>query len=172
MAAEKEDSVNWKIESVISEQLEIEEWISRNVVHLLDQGNTIPFIARYRKEQTGGLEVDKIRDINESGVSIYSCTDVAKKDMPNLDPSLRGAVSIARRLLDPMAEFVKVEPKHLGVGQYQHDMPENQRIAGLNETRAKKIVEYRQTNGLFINRKQLRLIKGIGDKSFEQCAGF
>lgn len=64
MAVEKDDSVNWKIECVISEQLEVEEWISKNVVQLLDQGNTIPFIARYRKEQTGGLEVDKIRDIS------------------------------------------------------------------------------------------------------------
>lgn len=64
MAVEKDDSVNWKIECVISEKLEVEEWISKNVVQLLDQGNTIPFIARYRKEQTGGLEVDKIRDIS------------------------------------------------------------------------------------------------------------
>lgn len=139
--------------------------------------------------------------VDESGASIYSVSDEAMKELPSLDPSLRGAVSIARRLLDPLAELVKIEPKHIGVGQYQHDMPENQlkhsldsvieecvsfvgvdvntgsesllrRIAGLNSTRAKKIIEWRETNGLFVNREQLKCLKGIGDKSYEQCAGF
>ncbi|XP_063429941.1 S1 RNA-binding domain-containing protein 1-like [Mytilus trossulus] len=139
--------------------------------------------------------------VDESGASIYSVSDQAKKELPTLDPSLRGAVSIARRLLDPLAELVKIEPKHIGVGQYQHDMPENQlklsldsvveecvsfvgvdvntgsesllrRIAGLNSTRAKKIIEWRESNGLFVNRGQVKCVKGIGDKSYEQCAGF
>ncbi|OWF38227.1 S1 RNA-binding domain-containing protein 1-like isoform X2 [Mizuhopecten yessoensis] len=139
--------------------------------------------------------------VRESGASIYSVTDVAKQELPNLEPSLRSAVSIARRLLDPLAEFVKVDPKHIGVGQYQHDMPEKQmqtsldsvveecvsfvgvdvntasehllrRTAGLTATRAKNIVEWREKNGAFINRDQIRHVKGVGPKSYEQCAGF
>ncbi|XP_021344188.1 uncharacterized protein LOC110444096, partial [Mizuhopecten yessoensis] len=70
--------------------------------------------------------------VRESGASIYSVTDVAKQELPNLEPSLRSAVSIARRLLDPLAEFVKVDPKHIGVGQYQHDMPEKQMQTSLD----------------------------------------
>ncbi|XP_060070603.1 S1 RNA-binding domain-containing protein 1-like [Ylistrum balloti] len=139
--------------------------------------------------------------VRESGASIYSVTDVAKQELPNLEPMLRSAVSIARRLLDPLAEFVKVDPKHLGVGQYQHDMPEKQmqtsldsvveecvsfvgvdvntasehllrRTAGLTASRAKNIVEWREKNGAFINRDQIRHVKGVGAKSYEQCAGF
>nr|XP_022329484.1 S1 RNA-binding domain-containing protein 1-like [Crassostrea virginica] len=139
--------------------------------------------------------------VNEDGASIYSCSDLAKEELPDLDPTLRGAVSIARRLLDPLAELVKIEPKHIGVGQYQHDIPESQlkaaldcvveecvsfvgvdlntgseallrRVAGLNQTKARSLIEWREKRGPFINRNQLKFIKGLGDKSFQQCAGF
>ncbi|XP_064596790.1 S1 RNA-binding domain-containing protein 1-like [Liolophura sinensis] len=139
--------------------------------------------------------------VNESGASIYSVSDQAKKEMPSLDVNLRSAVSIARRLQDPLAELVKIDPKHIGVGMYQHDVSDSllhksldsvveecvsfvgvdvnsgsecllRRVAGLTETRAKNIVAWRQTNGPFVNRMQIKLVKGIGEKSFVQCAGF
>ncbi|KAK3094188.1 hypothetical protein FSP39_025197 [Pinctada imbricata] len=139
--------------------------------------------------------------VDECGASIYSCSDEAKKEMPNLDPSLRGGVSIARRLQDPMAELVKINPKNIGVGQYQHDLPEKQlqtaldsvveecvsfvgvdlntcsepllrRIAGLNVKKAQNIIQWRESRGSFMNREQLKFVKGIGDKTYEQCIGF
>ncbi|XP_078593660.1 S1 RNA-binding domain-containing protein 1-like [Branchiostoma floridae x Branchiostoma japonicum] len=139
--------------------------------------------------------------VNESGASIYSVSDEAKKEMPDLDPNLRSAVSIARRLQDPLVELVKIEPKNIGVGMYQHDISESmlkaaldgvveecvsfvgvdinvcsetllRRLAGLNASKAKKVVEWREANGAFINREQLRSVKGLGPKTFEQCAGF
>ncbi|XP_078676315.1 S1 RNA-binding domain-containing protein 1-like [Branchiostoma floridae x Branchiostoma belcheri] len=139
--------------------------------------------------------------VNESGASIYSVSDEAKKEMPDLDPNLRSAVSIARRLQDPLVELVKIEPKNIGVGMYQHDISESmlksaldgvveecvsfvgvdinvcsetllRRLAGLNAGKAKKLVEWRDANGSFINREQLRSVKGLGPKTFEQCAGF
>ncbi|XP_067207990.1 S1 RNA-binding domain-containing protein 1 isoform X2 [Linepithema humile] len=139
--------------------------------------------------------------IDECGASIYSCSAEAKSEFPNLDPNLVSAISIARRLQDPMAELVKIEPKHLGVGQYQHDLPEKQllnaldeviseavsyvgvdintasqcllrRVAGLTNSRAASIIEWRIKHGPFKNREQLLNVKGIGSKTFEQCAGF
>ncbi|XP_059162177.1 S1 RNA-binding domain-containing protein 1-like [Physella acuta] len=139
--------------------------------------------------------------VDECGASIYSISDEAKKEFPDLDPTLRGAVSIARRLQDPLAELVKIEPKHLGVGMYQHDINKTKlqnalssvveecvsfvgvdlntcsecllkRVAGLNATKAKKLLEWRAKNGQFTNRQQLLSIKGLGAKGFEQCAGF
>ncbi|XP_042907860.1 S1 RNA-binding domain-containing protein 1 [Parasteatoda tepidariorum] len=139
--------------------------------------------------------------VNENGVSIYSVTKEAEAELPGMDPNLRSAVSIARRLQDPLLEYVKVEPKHLGVGMYQHDVAESQlkkaldsiveecvsfvgvdlnvcpetmlrKISGLSASRAKQIVEWRTLNGCFMNRQQLLLVKGLGQKSFEQCAGF
>jgi competence ComEA-like helix-hairpin-helix protein len=143
----------------------------------------------------------KFTIVNEQGTSIYSCSPVAQKEFPATDPNVISAISLARRLQDPLAELVKVEPRHLGVGMYQHDVPEKQlnctldevvvecvsfvgvdvnvashfllrRIAGLNSSRAEKIIEWRSTNGSFINRQQLKKVKGIGPKTFEQCAGF
>ncbi|GFG40507.1 hypothetical protein Cfor_06519 [Coptotermes formosanus] len=143
----------------------------------------------------------KFTIVNEQGASIYSCSAVAQKEFPGTDPNVISAISLARRLQDPLAELVKVEPKHLGVGMYQHDVPEKQlnctldevvvecvsfvgvdvnvashfllrKIAGLNSSRAEKIIEWRATNGSFINRQQLKQVKGIGPKTFEQCAGF
>ncbi|KAG8443632.1 hypothetical protein GDO86_008977 [Hymenochirus boettgeri] len=138
---------------------------------------------------------------NEAGASIYSVSPEAAKEMPGLDPNLRSAVSIARRVQDPLAELVKIEPKHIGVGMYQHDVSQTllkgtldsvveecvsfvgvdinicsetllRHIAGLNATRAKNIIEWREKSGPFINREQLKLVKGLGPKSFQQCAGF
>ncbi|PNF21294.1 hypothetical protein B7P43_G02121 [Cryptotermes secundus] len=139
--------------------------------------------------------------VSEQGASIYSCSPVAQKEFPDTDPNVISAVSLARRLQDPLGELVKVEPKHLGVGMYQHDVPEKElscaldevvvecvsfvgvdvniashcllrRVAGLNSSRAEKIIEWRSNNGPFINRQQLKQVKGIGPKTFEQCAGF
>ncbi|XP_005101492.2 S1 RNA-binding domain-containing protein 1 [Aplysia californica] len=139
--------------------------------------------------------------VDECGASIYSVSDEAVKEMPDLDPTLRGAVSIGRRLQDPLAELVKIDPKNLGVGMYQHDLNKTslqtalgsvveecvsfvgvdlntcsecllRRVAGLNATKAKKILEWRSKNGYFTSRQQLLTIKGLGKKGFEQCAGF
>jgi uncharacterized protein len=139
--------------------------------------------------------------VNESGASIYSASDLARQEFPDLDLTVRGAISIARRLQDPLAELVKIDPKSIGVGQYQHDVDQNhlQRslqttiescvnrvgvdlntaswallryIAGVNERTAKKIVEFRNDHGRFQSRVQLTAVPGVGPKTFEQAAGF
>nr|XP_031841639.1 S1 RNA-binding domain-containing protein 1 [Nomia melanderi] len=139
--------------------------------------------------------------VDESGASIYSCSKEAKSEFPDLDTNIISAASIARRLQDPLAELVKVEPKHLGVGMYQHDLPEKQlsatlnevvseavsfvgvdvntasqcllkRVAGLNVSRANNIIQWRNEFGPFRNRQHILEVKGIGSKTFEQCAGF
>ncbi|KAM4607034.1 S1 RNA-binding domain-containing protein 1 [Polymixia lowei] len=138
---------------------------------------------------------------NEAGASIYSVSPEAVKEMPDLDPNLRSAVSIGRRVQDPLAELVKIDPKHIGIGTYQHDVSAGalkaaldgvvqecvsfvgvdinicsetlmRHVAGLNAGRARSIAEWRETNGPFVNREQLKLVKGMGPKSFQQCAGF
>ncbi|XP_051232141.1 S1 RNA-binding domain-containing protein 1 [Dicentrarchus labrax] len=138
---------------------------------------------------------------NEAGASIYSVSPEAVKEMPDLDPNLRSAVSIGRRVQDPMAELVKIDPKHIGIGTYQHDVSAGslkaaldgvvqecvsfvgvdinicsetlmRHVAGLNAGRAKNIAEWRELNGPFINREQLKLVKGMGPKTYQQCAGF
>jgi uncharacterized protein len=139
--------------------------------------------------------------VNESGASIYSASEYAAKEFPDLDVTIRGAISIARRLQDPLAELVKIEPKSIGVGQYQHDVSQTAlarsldaviedcvnavgvdvntaspalltRISGLNQTLANNIVEFRNQNGAFRNRDQLKKVPRLGDKTFEQAAGF
>ena len=139
--------------------------------------------------------------VSEAGASVYSASAFAASEFPELDVSLRGAVSIARRLQDPLAELVKIDPKSIGVGQYQHDVnqralaraldatvedcvnavgvdvntasaPLLARVSGLNRVLAKNVVEYRDANGPFPNRKKLRKVPRLGDKSFEQAAGF
>ena len=139
--------------------------------------------------------------VSEAGASVYSASAFAAAEFPELDVSLRGAVSIARRLQDPLAELVKIDPKSIGVGQYQHDVnqralarsldatvedcvnavgvdvntasaPLLARVSGLNSALAKNIVEYRDANGPFSNRKKLRKVPRLGDKTFEQAAGF
>jgi uncharacterized protein len=139
--------------------------------------------------------------VSEAGASVYSASEFAAAEFPDLDVSLRGAVSIARRLQDPLAELVKIDPKSIGVGQYQHDVnqralgrsldatvedcvnavgvdvntasaPLLARVSGLNNALAKNIVEYRNANGPFTNRKTIRKVPRLGDKTFEQAAGF
>ncbi|MGH7874025.1 MAG: Tex family protein [Candidatus Binatia bacterium] len=139
--------------------------------------------------------------VSEAGASVYSASAFAAAEFPELDVSLRGAVSIARRLQDPLAELVKIDPKSIGVGQYQHDVnqralarsldatvedcvnavgvdvntastPLLARVSGLNSTLAKNIVEFRNTNGRFTNRRTIRKVPRLGDKTFEQAAGF
>ncbi|KAF6775296.1 hypothetical protein AHF37_05568 [Paragonimus kellicotti] len=139
--------------------------------------------------------------ISEAGASWYSASALADEELPNLDVTFRGAVSIARRLQDPLAELIKVEPKHLGVGMYQHDLPEKRllaavdgvmeecisfvgvdlnaaplhilsRVAGLSKAKAKSILQYRSQVGVFRTRMDLLKIKGIGPTTFAQCAGF
>ncbi len=139
--------------------------------------------------------------VSEAGASVYSASENAAKEFPQLDVTLRGAVSIGRRLQDPLAELVKIEPKAIGVGQYQHDVDQNQlaqsldaviedcvnhvgvdvntasielltQVAGLNRTTASNIVAHRDSEGPFRNRKQLLKVARLGPKAFEQCAGF
>ncbi|MBR1555802.1 MAG: helix-hairpin-helix domain-containing protein, partial [Oscillospiraceae bacterium] len=139
--------------------------------------------------------------VSEAGASVYSASELAAEEFPDYDVSLRSAVSIARRLQDPLAELVKIDPKAIGVGQYQHDMPQNDlktaldgvveecvnavgvdlntasvpllsHIAGINNTVAKNIVKYREENGAFRSRKELLKVPKLGKKAFEQCAGF
>lgn len=139
--------------------------------------------------------------VSEAGASVYSASKLAAEEFPDYDVSLRSAVSIARRLQDPLAELVKIDPKAIGVGQYQHDMPQNRMnealsgvvedcvnsvgvdlntashsllsyISGINATVAKNIVAYREENGRFTDRKQLLKVSKLGKKAFEQCAGF
>ncbi|ERE01851.1 Tex family protein [Pseudogulbenkiania ferrooxidans] len=139
--------------------------------------------------------------VSEAGASVYSASELAAKEFPGMDVSLRGAVSIARRLQDPLAELVKIDPKSIGVGQYQHDVNQSQlaraldgvvedcvnavgvdvntasvplltRISGLNATLASNIVSYRDQNGAFRTRKELLKVPRLGDKTFEQAAGF
>ena len=139
--------------------------------------------------------------VNESGASIYSASEIARQEFPDLDLTVRGAISIARRLQDPLAELVKLDPKSIGVGQYQHDVDQNhlhksleiviescvnrvgvdlntaswallRYVAGINERTAQKIVEFRNAHGRFRSRIQLTAVPGIGPKTFEQAAGF
>jgi len=139
--------------------------------------------------------------VNESGASIYSASDVAREEFPDKDITVRGAVSIGRRLMDPLAELVKIDPKSIGVGQYQHDVDQNQLqsslddtviscvnsigvelntaskqilayISGLGPQLAQNIVDYRNKNGAFKRRSELRQVPRLGDKAFEQAAGF
>lgn len=139
--------------------------------------------------------------VNEAGASIYSASEYAAKEFPDLDVTIRGAISIARRLQDPLAELVKIDPKSIGVGQYQHDVSQVQlarsldavvedcvnavgvevntassallaRVSGLNQTLANNIVEYRNANGAFTSRAQLKAVPRLGEKTFEQAAGF
>ena len=163
--------------------------------------------------ETEQMAVELIRQVNgigagvsymivsEAGASVYSASKLAAEEFPQFDVNLRSAVSIARRLQDPLAELVKIDPKAIGVGQYQHDMPQKQldealsavvedcvnavgvdvntaspslltQVAGLTTTTAKNIVKYREENGAFTSRKQLLKVPKLGPKAFEQCAGF
>jgi uncharacterized protein len=151
-------------------------------------------------KQEGLLGVFSVT-VNESGASIYSASDLARQEFPDLDLTVRGAISIARRLQDPLAELVKIDPKSIGVGQYQHDLSEFKlsrsldavvedcvnavgvdvntasvpllaRVSGIGESLAENIVGHRDTNGPFRTRRALKDVARLGPKAFEQCAGF
>lgn len=182
----------------------IETLIKRHNVDLIAIGNgtasreTDAFVGDLLKKS--GLSATKII-VSEAGASVYSASELAAKEFPDLDVSIRGAVSIARRLQDPLAELVKIDPKAIGVGQYQHDVSQSQlakkldaviedcvnavgvdvntassalltRVAGLSTTIAQNIVDYRDANGRFENRITLKKVARLGPKAFEQCAGF
>ena len=196
------------------------------IVYLHQENNALATLARLIKQHgvkliaigngTASRETDKLAGelikalpdaglhkivVSEAGASIYSASELAAKEFPELDVSLRGAVSIARRLQDPLAELVKIDPKSIGVGQYQHDVNQSQlaksldavvedcvnavgvdvntasvpllaRISGLNQTLAQNIVAWRDQNGAFDNRKTLLKVPRLGEKTFEQAAGF
>ena len=125
--------------------------------------------------------------VNEAGASVYSASKLATEEFPNFDVGQRSAASIARRLQDPLAELVKIDPKSIGVGQYQHDMNQKNKvgvdlntasaslleyISGISKVIARNIVDYREANGRFVNRKQLLKVPKLGPKAYEQCAGF
>ena len=139
--------------------------------------------------------------VSEAGASVYSASDVARREFPDYDVTVRGAVSIGRRLMDPLSELVKIDPKSIGVGQYQHDVDQKQLaaslgdvvescvnsvgvelntasrellsyVSGIGPALADKIVDYRNRNGAFADRQSLLKVKGLGEKAFEQCAGF
>ncbi|WP_290678472.1 Tex family protein [Aquabacterium sp.] len=152
------------------------------------------------QQMAPGTPIEKVV-VSEAGASVYSASEFASKELPDLDVSLRGAVSIARRLQDPLAELVKIDPKSIGVGQYQHDVNQSEmartldavvedcvnavgvdlntasapllsRVSGLSTAVANSIVRWRDANGAFRNRKQLMDVAGLGAKTFEQAAGF
>ena len=152
-------------------------------------------------EMLRGLPGVSYMIVNEAGASVYSAGKLAAEEFPDYDVNLRSAISIARRLQDPLAELVKIDPKAIGVGQYQHDMPQKQldealngvvedcvnavgvdintaspsllqRVAGLNGTTAKNVVSYREENGAFTSRAQIKKVPKLGPKAFQQCAGF
>lgn len=182
----------------------VEQLVRHHHVDLIAIGNgtasreTDTFVTNLIKQS--GLKVQKII-VSEAGASVYSASELAAKEFPNMDVSLRGAVSIARRLQDPLAELVKIDPKSIGVGQYQHDVSQNllakrldavvedcvnavgvdvntassallARVAGLSTVLAQNIVDYRNENGKFNSRTTLKKVARLGPKAYEQCAGF
>ncbi len=183
---------------------ELKKLISKYNVSLISVGNG----TASRESEQVIVELIKELDtpvqyviVNEAGASVYSASKLATEEFPNFDVGQRSAASIARRLQDPLAELVKIDPKSIGVGQYQHDMNQKklsealngvvedsvnkvgvdlntasasllEYISGINRTIAKNIVDYRETNGRFTNRKQLLKVAKLGPKAYEQCAGF
>jgi uncharacterized protein len=152
-------------------------------------------------QQHPEIPIPAVVSVSESGASVYSASEIARKEFPDLDLTVRGAISIGRRLQDPLAELVKIDPKSIGVGQYQHDVhqplltskldevvvscvnkvgvelntasaPLLERVSGVGANLAKAIVEWRDANGRFSSREDLKKVKGLGAKAFEQCAGF
>ena len=180
----------------------VEKWVAKFQIEAIAIGNgtagreTEDFIKSIRFEP-----MPEIFMVNENGASIYSASEIAREEFPNKDLTVRGAVSIGRRLADPLAELVKIDPKSIGVGQYQHDVDQNElkqsldtvvlscvnhigvnlntasksllmHVSGLGSQLAQNIVQFRNDNGPFHSRKQLLAIPRLGDKAFEQCAGF
>ncbi|MBN6078163.1 RNA-binding transcriptional accessory protein [Aggregatibacter actinomycetemcomitans] len=185
--------------------LSIFQLIKQHNVELIAIGNGTASreTERFAKDVIKEIKENKPQTVvvSEAGASVYSASELAAQEFPKLDVSLRGAVSIARRLQDPLAELVKIEPKAIGVGQYQHDVNQSQlarkldavvedcvnavgvdlntasvpllaRVAGMTKTIAQNIVTYRDENGRFDSREQLKKVPRLGPKAFEQCAGF
>jgi uncharacterized protein len=181
----------------------LKEMVDSHKVTLITIGNGTASreTEKLAAELTRGSEIVKYLIVNEAGASVYSASPLARAEMPDLDVSLRGAVSIARRVQDPLAELVKIEPKAIGVGLYQHDVDQMQlfqalsgvvesvvnsvgvdlntaspalltHVSGVGPKLAEKIVSHRNTNGAFPTRKALLNISGLGIKAFEQAAGF
>lgn len=181
------------------------DWIRKYNIDIISIGNGTA------SRETEKVVADMLSDMNsdntsytivsEAGASVYSASKLAQEEYPDLDVTVRGAISIGRRLQDPLAELVKIDPKSIGVGQYQHDVNQKklgnaldgvvedcvnnvgvdlntastallQYVSGISKTIAKNIVKYREENGKFTTRKQLTDVKQLGDKAFEQCAGF
>jgi len=183
----------------------ISAWIEKHSIELIAIGNGTASRETERLvneviKKNASREIDKLM-VSEAGASVYSASELAAKEFPNLDVSFRGAVSIARRLQDPLAELVKIEPKSIGVGQYQHDVDQRAlgrslgavvedcvnavgvdvntasapllaRVSGINKTHAQKIVSHRDENGPFAERKDLLGVSRFGAKAFELSAGF
>ena len=184
---------------------ELEKIIKNNNIQFIAIGNGT---ASRETDKLAGILLNRLSEknirkitVSEAGASVYSASEIATEEFPDLDVSLRGAVSIARRLQDPLAELVKIDPKSIGVGQYQHDVdqirlaksldavvedcvnavgvdlntasaPLLARVSGLNKTIAKNIVAYRNENGAFKKRQELLKVPRLGSKAFEQAAGF
>lgn len=185
----------------------LKELIKKHKVDIISLGNgtasreseevIVTMIEELKKEN---IKVSYVIT-NEAGASVYSASDLASKEYPDLDVTVRGAISIGRRLQDPLAELVKIDPKSIGVGQYQHDIDQKKLgesltgvvegcvnsvgvdlntatpslltyVSGINKTIAQNIVDYRDENKGFKTRKELKKVKRLGDKAFEQCAGF
>ena len=183
-------------------KIEIKDLISEYKIDAIAIGRGTA--GRETKEFIESINLDskvKVYMVNEDGASVYSASKVARDEFPNHDITVRGAVSIGRRLMDPLAELVKIDAKSIGVGQYQHDVDQAllkkrldtivkscvnnvgvnlntaspqllSYVSGLGPQLAKNIVEYRNKNGLFTNRDSLKLVSRLGEKAFEQCAGF
>lgn len=186
----------------------LKQLVNKHGVEVVSLGNgtasreSEEVIARLIKEvkEETGKELYYVV-VSEAGASVYSASELATKEYPDINVSIRGAISIGRRLQDPLAELVKIDPKSIGVGQYQHDVAQKRLdeslkgivedcvnsvgvdlniatpsllsyIAGINSTIAQNIVAYREENGKFKTRKELLKVKRLGDKAFEQCAGF
>ncbi len=200
------DTVIYPFDKAFEAEATITNYIQKFNIDAIAIGNgtagreTEDFIKKIPAVQSAGKAVGLFM-VSEQGASIYSASDVAREEFPTKDVTVRGAISIGRRLMDPLAELVKIDPKSIGVGQYQHDVNQNmlktaldtvvescvnsvgvnlntaskhllQYVSGLGASIAKNIVEYRTQNGDFKSRQQLMKVPRLGGKAFEQCAGF
>ncbi|HEY6083102.1 MAG TPA: helix-hairpin-helix domain-containing protein, partial [Chitinophagaceae bacterium] len=180
----------------------LKEWVQKYHIAAIAIGNGTA--GRETEEFVNGIDFERkpLRFmVNENGASVYSASAAAREEFPEYDVTVRGAVSIGRRLMDPLAELVKIDPKSIGVGQYQHDVNQSQLkqsldrvvvscvnnvgvnlntasqhllayVSGLGASLAENVIKYRKENGAFRNRHELKKVPRLGDKAFEQCAGF
>jgi uncharacterized protein len=200
------DTVIYPFDKAIEAEIAIKNLVQKHRIEAIAIGNgtagreTEDFIKKIKPEGSSSTAIEVFM-VSEQGASIYSASDVAREEFPDKDVTVRGAVSIGRRLMDPLAELVKIDPKSIGVGQYQHDINQTllktaldtvvescvnsvgvnintaskhllQYVSGLGPSLAKNIVEYRAQNGDFKSRQQLMKVPRLGGKAFEQAAGF